>query len=280
VSKDDEIVAEIEQYLQRSGGRGVVYLEGASDLGVFFALLGVVAPLSVDSERFVHEDIIVRGLPGKTGSGTSAVQRRVAVAVARRYARVYGFVDGDGAPYDVLAREFDAPFRGPLFRWKGYSIENVLARTCWPGHWGREPDWARMFHRYAPYVALKRVQTRILRDLDAVLFAARAQPQQGVPLLKSSEVSRQLRARAHLLPKRDVLLAYRSEVAELRASTFDEQHARVNGKWLVEVLAPERTGRSKEQCRAEWIAEAAGRGGDQEVLSLWARVIRRTIGGT
>jgi hypothetical protein len=33
-------------------------------------------------------------------------------------------------------------------------------------------------------------------------------------------------------------------------------------------------GRSKEQCRAEWIQEAVRRGGHAEVRSLWARALR------
>jgi hypothetical protein len=87
-------------------------------------------------------------------------------------------------------------------------------------------------------------------------------------------VSRNLKAQAHLLPRREVLLAYRHEVTDFLASTLDEQHARLNGKWLVEVLAPEITGRSKEQCRAEWIQEATARGGAPELRALWARAIR------
>ncbi len=243
---------------------------------IFFALLGVQAPLAVDRDAFAHDGVLVRGLRGSTGSGSSAVRRRVALAAATQgYADVYGFVDGDGAPHEELARDFDAPFAGPLFRWKGYAIENVLARTCWPAHWGREPRWAHVFRRYAPYVALNRLHTKILRDLAATGLAAHRRPSPGESPLKHGKVIRELKAQAHLLPKRDVLDAYRREVAELRAASLDEQHARVNGKWLVEALAPERTGRSKEQCRAEWILEAADRGGSPELRALWARAIRR-----
>lgn len=268
---------EIEQDLQSSGGRGVVYLEGISDPPVFFALLGVAAPLVLDRDRFLHpHGVLVRGLSANRGSGASAVRRLVALAAEHRRGPVYGFVDGDGAPYADLARDFDAPFKGPLFRWKGYAIENVLVRTGWPHRWGREPEWARVFRRYAPYVALNRLHAQIRSDLAAVGLAGYQQPKLGSPPRKNSQVIRHLKEQAHLLPKRDVLLAYRREVAELLGSTMDEQHARLDGKWLVEVLAPEMTGRSKEQCRDEWIQEAAGRGGDEEVRALWARTILRS----
>jgi hypothetical protein len=274
VSRDDGLVEEIEQDLQRSGSRRVVYLEGKSDPGTFFALLGVPSPLAVDRDRFVHEGVLVRGLHEGKGSGASSVRRRVALAVEHRYAGIYGFVDGDGASYQALARDFDAPFKGPLFRWKAYAIENLLVRTCWPGYWGREPEWAKVFRRYAPYVALNRLHAKIEQDLAAVGLAEYQQPKLGGPRRSNSEVIHLLKAQRHLLPKHDVLATYRDEVAQLRASTLDEQHARLNGKWLVEVLAPEVTHRSPEQCRAEWIQEATHRGGDPEVRALWARAIR------
>jgi hypothetical protein len=72
VSTDAQLLREIKQDLQASSGRGVVYLEGATDPAIFFALLGVDAPLAVDRDTFAHEGVLVRGLPGTSGSGSSA----------------------------------------------------------------------------------------------------------------------------------------------------------------------------------------------------------------
>ena len=83
-----------------------------------------------------------------------------------------------------------------------------------------------------------------------------------------------LQAQPHLLPKRGVVEAYRREIAEFNAATLDEKHARLNGKWLVELLPPSGSRRSKEQCRAEWIQEATARGGDPDLRALWTRAIR------
>src|SRR5262249_34028348 len=159
------------------------------------------------------------------------------------------------------APAFDAPFVGPLFRWKAYAIENLMARACWPAHWGRAPSWQRIVRRYAPYVALNRVHIQIRKDLTAVGPPGDQHPLRGAPLWKNKDVIQRLKARDHLLPKRNVLQAYRHEVRELLDATLDEQHARLDGKWIVQELAPRTTGRSEEQCRTEWIQETAGRGG-------------------
>ncbi len=271
---DDALLAEIDQDLQLSGGRGVVYLEGADDPAAFFALLGVGVPLQVGLGAFLHEGVLVRGLPADRGSGATAVRRRVEVAHEKGRRAIYGFVDGDGESQVRLAREFDPPYAGPLFRWKAYAIENLLVRTGWPAHWGHEPRWPMVLRRYAPYVALNRVNVQVRNDLALLGLIQFQQPKLGEPLRKNRDVMRQLKAQAHLLPKRDVVEAYRREVAELLRATLDEQHARLDGKWLVEELAPRVTGKPKERCRAEWIAEVAARGGSSDVRALWGRAIR------
>jgi hypothetical protein len=276
--RDDALLHEIERDLQRSPGARVVYLEGPSDPAVFFALLGVGEPLDLGDYGFEHDGVLVRGLPADRGSGASAVRRRVQLAGERGRRHVYGFVDGDGEAHERLAPAFDAPFAGPLFRWKAYAIENLLVRASWPAHWGREPSWPGVFRRYAPYVALNRLHAQIRKDLALLGLAGYQHPVRGLPLWKNKEVVRRLKAQEHLLPKRDVLQAYRHEVHELLDATLDEQHARLDGKWIVEELAPSMTGRSEEQCRAEWIRETAGRGGDREVRSLWERALRPSRG--
>ena len=124
-----DILRKVQADLQLTP-RGVIYLEGKTDVPAFFGLLGI--PLPTDP---IHQNVGIRGLKDASGSGSATVIQYVRVARSRNLP-VYGILDGDGRSLSALAAEFDVPHRGPLFSWKGYCIENLLVKTGWPTSWG------------------------------------------------------------------------------------------------------------------------------------------------
>jgi len=104
--------------LRRSPVETVVYLEGATDPEIFFALLGLARPLDD-----IHEGILIKGLSNREGSGSTAVKARVDLANRLLIPRVFGVLDGDGHSLATLAPNFDAPPSGPSI-----LLEGVLHR--------------------------------------------------------------------------------------------------------------------------------------------------------
>jgi hypothetical protein len=274
----ERILQEIEEDLQLSTRGAVVYLEGKSDVDIFFALLGRETP--PDS---LAEGVYIRGLAvgSRRGSGRAQVEQRVRIAHERNY-RVFGFVDGDGRPFAELAAQFDDPHPGPLFCWKAYCIENLLARAGWPWPWGDAPDWAQVFDEYSAYVGINRLVREIQDALGQAKLHRHRNPETGKPLLTAADV------RAFIETQQGALLGlhparrFADQVARFRAlvqGDVEHGHALFNGKWLVRHLAPARTGRSPDQCRDEWLAHVRAQGGLPEVRERWQRIIKpRTPG--
>lgn len=262
----------IEADLQLSTRRAVVYLEGKSDVDIFFALLGRDTP--PDS---LADGVYVRGLSARAqaGSGRAQVEQRVSMGSERGY-RVFGFIDGDGRPLAELSAQFDEPHHGPLLCWKAYCIENLLARAGWPRSWGAAPDWARVFDDYSAYVGIN----RLVRDIQDALQRAELHryrsPETGKPLLTADDARAFIEAQQGALRHLDPAARFEEELARFRAlveSDVEHGHAWFNGKWLVRHLAPQRTGRSPEQCRDEWLAHVRQQGGLAEVRECWQRII-------
>jgi hypothetical protein len=150
--------------LQTAPAGKVIYLEGKTDMPVFFALLGVPEP-----RDGLYQGVYVRGLKDKSGMGGSSVRQRVELAQQNGYRGIFGIVDGDGEALTQVSARFDAPFTGPLFTWKCYAIENLLVKTGWPIAWGGAPDWKQALLDHAPYVALN----RMFRELQGKLKTLR-----------------------------------------------------------------------------------------------------------
>jgi hypothetical protein len=264
------LLQEITADLQKAPARKVLYLEGKTDPPVFFALLGLAVP--TDPQYPVCEGVLVRGLTDR-GTGGDAVRQRVEVAHRRGYPGIYGVVDGDGRSLGELAAAFDPPFPGPLFRWKGYSIESLLVKTGWPATWGTAPASEHML-RYEAYVALNRVFAALRGSLETLGLARYHHPSSG-DLLTAAQVRERLQQDRHLIAGRDVAGMFDEEVARYRTameSSLDEAHCLVDGKWLVKHMAPERIQRTPERCRSEWIDHAIAAGGLPEVRGLWQRI--------
>lgn len=269
-----ELREEIEKDLQAAseGRRVIVYLEGKTDVPILLGLLGT----SGDRETprgVLHEGVLICGLTKKSGS--SAVKRRLEVAREAKISGIFGVLDGDGDGLAQLAGEFDAPHVGPRFRWKGYCIENLLARAAWPGAWGERPDWGHELVRFAPYVAINRLGLDLrLRlknlGLDRFINPGRAQ------LRTPEEFAQVLRAGKDELAGLEVDAMFSRELdAFLRTLqvSVDEAHALVNGKWLIDHFAARCAPATQERCRDEWTACLRAAGGDPEIRAWWRRAV-------
>jgi hypothetical protein len=263
------IEQETETDLNGAPARIVIYLEGKTDVDPFFALLGLATPMDG-----VHQGVLVKGLRDR-GSGGSAVRARVHAATQVPFPGVFGIVDGDGLPLATLSQTFDHPHAGPLFAWKAYCIENLLAKTGWPPAWGPEPDWPVALVDYGPYVALNQLHVEIQSHLEVLAIARRINPISGQPLKTVQDVLTDLNRDRHLLLSYDVARRFQDELQVFQAalqSPSDEAHAMLNGKWLFSHLAPVRAGQNPDRCKGDWIAHAITIGGLAEVRDLWQRM--------
>lgn len=264
---------EIAQDLRNSPADIVIYLEGKTDPAFFFALIGRAIP-----SDGLYQGVLVKGLKGegsRRGSGSSAVIARVELASRMGLEGVFGIVDGDGLTLERLTFDFDAPHPGPLFYWKSYCIENLMAKTGWPAIWGDEPDWSRELASYGPYVSLNRVgrETRvILKDLGLEKYL---NPVHGEPLKLPHDISQALAIGKARLLSFDVEQEYQRELSEFDVilnRSLDEAHALFNGKWLFRHLVPKLTARDPDHCHFDWLAHAISVGGLAEVREWWERV--------
>lgn len=252
----------------------IIYLEGKTDPEMFFALLGVNPPASG-----IHQNVYIKGLNGASGGKT--VKALHEVALANGYGGsfgaggVFGIIDGDGRDLPTLQGEFDAPYAGPLFSWKAYSIENLLAKAAWPAVWGAPPNWGTVLSDYAPYAALNRVHVKLRTALETLGLAQFSKPQHGQPLLTDVAVTTALNKDKALLEDVDVEDKFNNEAGIVRtaiATSVDDGHALVNGKWLVGHFARSIANKSEDDCREKWCEAVRNAGGLPEVRDLWQRI--------
>lgn len=270
-----ELLQDISGDLQLAPARKVVYLEGKSDVAIFFALLGVATP-----PGGLHQGVLVRGLSEKRGSGGEAVESRTSLAASKGYSGVFGIVDGDGESLSKLAERFDAPYAGPCFSWKVYCIENLLVKACWPEAWEEAPIWGDVLRAHSPYVALNRLHKELRESLETLKLFRFSHPTLEEPLRTRDDVAALLARDKHLIAGYDVEARFFEEVRSVEALidvSLDEGHALVNGKWLVNVFAPRHRGLSwhRKESPQAWITAAAAQGGLPEVRDLWRRITGR-----
>lgn len=283
MTASEELLKEIDADLRRAPGQRVVYLEGKTDVEVFFALLGVAMPRGAQSSvGGLYQGVLVRGLDGEgklgraPGSGSGAVRQRVELAAQHGREHVYGVLDGDGRTLDVITAEFGAPQRGPLFMWEGYCIENLLAQVTWPAQWGEEPAWSDVLRGYAAYVALNRLHADLRVRLRTLRLHKFQNPRADSPLLASEEVQQALEADRHLIADADVAAMFAAEVEfYLREIGAGEArgHMLLNGKWLLQHLAVARAEMALEPCREVWSEAVRACGGSPRVREWWQRLI-------
>jgi hypothetical protein len=258
----------------------VIYLEGPTDAEAFFALLGVLQP----------KDGVYEGTKVKAVGGAREVCKLVETAHRlaqrprrgdRRYAGIFGVVDGDGLPLAELCRHFDGPDAGPVFRWKAYSIENLLALAGWPPAWGAEPEWPGILREYTAYVALNRTRLRLQEEMQASLnkmgLADFTRPTAAGPLRTVADVSQILTIHGRELARHDVLHIFQEETTTFETAIqadLRQAHALLDGKWLIDHLAVSRTRRSKEECRKDWVEHARSHNGLPEIQHFYERLVR------
>lgn len=277
-----ELLREFARDVQSAadGRRRVLYLEGKTDVPILLALLGARDERDV-SNGVLHDGVLVRGL-GSRGSGSSAVAQRLGVAQRHRYAGIFGVIDGDGEAREVLAPEFDGPHAGPGFRWKTYCIENLMVRACWPSAWGPAPDWRKVMTTFAPYVALNRLGLELRQRLNRLGLDRFQRPGLAEELLTAEQVRSRLREGKREISNLDVEAMFSAELEHFQAAlatSVDEAHALLNGKWLVETYASRCTKLPPDACREVWARHLREIGGDPEIKAWWQRTIAPPVGG-
>lgn len=270
---DRSVQQNIEDDLQDAAtGRGrVLYLEGKSDVSILLALLGA-GDERIATRGVLHDGVLLRHLNGST-----AVAQHLAVAHEHNIRGIFGVLDGDGDPLTTLAAGFDPPHAGPRFRWKGYCIENLLARTPWPDAWGAPPDWREVLASFAPYVAINRLGTALRTRLDRVGLLRLINPTSAQAPRDVDSFLAVLRTSKHELANLEIESLFAAELGDVNSvldTGLDAAHALVNGKWLVDAFAARRTNLlRKHECRDAWTAHLRATGGDPETLAWWRRTI-------
>jgi hypothetical protein len=265
---DRERLARVQSDLRR-GVRGVLYCEGKTDPAVLFALLGRARPAGD-----LLGDCYVVGLK-EGSSGGAEVEALVRVARANGLSTVWGVCDGDGRALSALRAEFDAPFPGPVFRWRGYCIENLLAQAAWPSAWGAAPDWEVALLGYAPYAALNRVHVELRAALETLGLHKFRNPQAGKALETQASMLAALAADKHRVAGYDVARRFEGEcqlVCDAIRASVEEGHATINGKWLLRHFC-NTTNQPEEGRRAAWCEAARAAGGLPAVKAWWERLM-------
>lgn len=264
-----DLVSLIERDLQKAAGGKVVYLEGQSDFDIFPALIRLKLDGIAESGVLLTEYRVLL----KSKGSKSSVRNAVVAARDLGYVNVHGIIDSDGAhPTD--------PVQPGLHCLNCYCIENYLPRTSWPSGWGSIPDWTSELKIYAPYVAFAKAMKefrRLVHHHD--LLKSSPTPTRGKPLADMNSFKNALTGLVTSLtgPEREDILelfheAYNSMIAVLDQHNIEKAHQLINGKWIVGHFAPEKTGKSQENCRNEWIEECRSIG-NPDLLSLWQSII-------
>ncbi len=274
---DAQRLNRIQADLQRAPT--VIYLEGKTDPDVLFALLGVAHPTGN-----IYQDAYVVGL-GQGGSGRTAVQELSRVAgensLGGQVTRggVFGVIDGDGRDLASLQGDFDPPYSGPLFSWKAYCIENLLAKSGWPGAWGSTPNWTGVLGQYAPYAALNRVHRALQTDLETLGLHRFRNPQLGQSLETVDSINTAIGQDKALIANRDVQSDFNTQVTAVQTAittSLEQGHSQINGKWFVRHYAPSVSNQNEQQCRQAWLDEVRTTGGLAEVRDWWERITGST----
>lgn len=279
MSQPHQILNELQDDA-RKNVKVVIYLEGQSDVPMFFGLLGVPLPTGSPRYGYLHEDVLVRGLFSREGSGAGAVRTRVEIASQHPQLKVrfVGVVDGDGRERAELRHTFEAPWSGPMYTWPAYCLENLLVQAGWPVAWGSSPDWSQVALEYAPYVALARVWRDITSRLDRLDLRGFPRPDHSRPLRSVAELMDLFAREKGELIGYDVERRFLSEVQsfkELFRGDLADVHSALDGKWLVTRVATSRK-ESLQECRDTWALEIGRQGGMSLVQDLWSRCTAAT----
>jgi hypothetical protein len=268
--------ADMEAQRQKIPGGIVIYLEGKTDVDIFWALLGLAKP-SDDK----HGRGLVIGLKkdNAPGAGCKAVKQKLKLAQQNNQSgRFVGICDGDGRALNKLNQRFQQYTEGKPFYWPAYCIENLLAKTVWPEAWGVAPDWNTALLDYAPYVALGALHRELRGRLETLGLAKYLNPQTDGNLLSRDDVLQSLENDQHLITGFDVAGGFQSCVQDFQnavQSTLDEAHTKINGKWLLTLVkrtVSHLNVTKEDKVRAEWCDAVRAAGGLAEVKDWWTRV--------
>ncbi len=258
-----------------SGGR-VIYLEGKTDVDIFWALLGLSKP-----SNDVRGQTLVVGLSKSNapGAGCLAVKQRLTLAKKNRQEQhFYGICDGDGRDLVKLSRRFQQAIPGKPFYWPIHCIESMLAKAAWPITWGAAPDWATALLDYAPYVALTALHRKMRGHLETLKLEKYHHPQVDGALLSADGVLSGLQADQHLIERFDVSGEFQTLVQKFQTmlqNNLDEALTQFYGKWFLTFAkrtVPHLKATKEDKVRAEWCDAVRAAGGLAEVKDWWTRV--------
>jgi hypothetical protein len=271
VTPDNEVLAQINKDLFSTPAARVIYVEGKTDPGFFFGLLGLSQPTG---GVYLHKGTLVKE---PASSGKKAVERYVTVGQSKFSGRVFGIVDGDGESLTKLESRFDPPHPGPLFAWKAYSIESLFPQLSWPTGtiWGATPNWQLELSAYAPYVAVNRLRRNLDLRLETLELHKFKKPITGILLKTASDVEVTLDKNKSLLLGFDVAAEFRKEINAFSIELSRSPEAGLaifDGKWLFDHFLVKHLGKNPDYWRREWVRHAESIGGLQAVRDLWQRI--------
>lgn len=274
MSQDRELLNQMDGDLRRSQRGRVVYLEGKTDVPIFFALLGLPLPPGTEQDGYRQDGCLVRGLT--THSGKGGVRKRIELAqkTARFHGRFFGFVDGDGETSRRAAAD-ELSQQQPLLTWPTYCIENLLVQAPFPPAFGPAPDWPTVFLRYRPYVALSRIHRELQGALAALRLPGLLHPNPQQPLCSLEHAEAALQREARTIDEYRVLDRFHAEVSRFEQAVqagLPAAHALLDGKWLVQGVAHE-CGMTQEDCQQTWQGYVAQAGGHPQIRPLWPKLL-------
>jgi hypothetical protein len=249
MNRNETLLADVQADLQIAPR--VLYVEGESDIGMLWALLGLEAPLGNTQDQ-----VLVKAVNGK-----NSIRQRIKIAQSKRLSNVFGVVDLDGDSYD--ANQQSPP------TWSAYCLENLLVQTGWPAALGEAPDMQAIYKELAPYSAvstLSRTNDRVFKDAGLLGYTEPAASQQR---LSANDLANKFaKVDIHQL-QREFHQIHAGYLADIEANNADSIHTWLNGKWIVEVISHELSGQSKDTCRDIWLDHARAQGGSDFVKNWW-----------
>lgn len=249
MNRSDSLLIEIQGDLQIAPR--VLYVEGDSDLAMLWALLGLQnAPLGN-----THDQVLVKSVGGK-----NSIRQRLKVCQTKGFKKVFGVIDSDGDVYDSSQQSPQT--------WPSYCLENMLIQMGWPAALGAAPDMQAIYRELAPYSAvstLSRTNDKAFKDAGLLGYT---EPTASQKRLSATDISAKFGSVDIAQLQREFHQIHAGYLADIDANK-EAVHTWLNGKWIIEVVSHELSGKSMEDCRDSWLDHAAAQGGSGFVKNWW-----------
>jgi hypothetical protein len=255
MSRSDILFADIQADLQIAPR--VLYVEGDSDIAMFWALLGVDVPLGN-----TRDQVLVKAVGGK-----NSIKQRLKTCQSKQLKNVFGVIDLDGEAYDANQQSPHA--------WPTYCLENLLVQTGWPPALCAAPDMQAIYRELAPYSAvstLSRNNDKAFKDAGLLGYTEPAASQQR---LSATDIAAKFGNVDIVQLQQEFHQIHERYLADIEVNDNERIHTWLNGKWIIEVISHERSGQSKDACRDIWLTHALAQGGSDFVKTWWNTHIKQ-----